>query len=551
MTNKLFLTLFIVIGLLSCTKPEQSESPKLVVGIVVDQMRYDYLTRYWDDFGLNGFKRFYQDGFVSHNHHFNYYQTLTGPGHASIATGTTPSIHGIIGNDWYDRDLGHNVYCVDDDSVQGLGSLTSKGQKSPHRLITTTFADQVRLHSQFRNKVIGVSLKDRSAILSTGHSANAAYWYAGNDEGVFTTSTHYMDTLPKWAADYNAKKYAHQFASSVWNTLHPIETYTASGPDNSPYEGIFVGADTPTFPYDLANLQPDYHKDKGLDIIKNTPFGNTMITDFSLLALENEGLGQGSETDILMVSYSSTDHVGHQFGLTSVEIQDTYLRLDKELERLFAHLEKNIGMENITLFLTSDHGAVHVPNYLKDNNFAAGHSKSDGIQDGVNVALYAMTGVKNLVAHIINDQMYLDHDLIAKYNLSLVKLVAKASEVILDFPRIENVFATADLPLLSPSEKLHNLILRGNNKKRAGDLYLLPKPGYIDYGSTGTTHGSGFSYDTHAPLLMMGHGIRKGQTYTETSITDIAPTICALLGTAFPNGMTGNIIEEALLKADK
>ena len=548
--NKILPICIVLLSVLACSPANPENPPKLVIGIVVDQMRYDYLTRYWDDLSPYGFKRFYKEGFVAHNHHFNYYQTLTGPGHASISTGTTPSVHGIIGNEWYDRTTQKEVYCVDDDNVEGLGS-TTKGKKSPKHLITTTFADQLRLHTQFRNKVIGVSLKDRSAVLSTGHSANAAYWFAGGNEGVFTTSTHYMDSLPNWVSEYNAKKYPHQYASSEWNTLRPIETYTASGPDDTPYEGIFNGADRPTFPYDLSALSPDYYKDKGLDIVRNTPFGNTMVTDMALLALKHEGLGKDEETDVLMISYSSTDHIGHQFGLTAIETQDTYLRLDLELKRLFSEIDRMVGMDDVTLFLTSDHGAVHVPKYLNDNKFPGGHDKSNGIKDQVNQVLFSKTGVDNLVLHIGNDQMYLNYEQIDKNRLDLDELADEAIRVILRFSTIEKAFKTVDVPQLSPSEKLHNLLLRGNHVKRAGDIYMIPKPGHIDYGHTGTTHGTGFSYDTHAPLLMMGRGIKAGHTFEETSITDIAPTMCALLGTAFPNGMTGNVISKALLKADK
>ena len=546
--NKILPICFLLLSVLAFSSINQEKPPKLIIGVVVDQMRYDYLTRYWDHLNPNGFKRFYKEGFVAHNHHFNYYQTLTGPGHASISTGTTPSVHGIIGNEWYDRTSLREVYCVEDNDVEGLGSPT-KGKKSPKQLITTTFADQIRLHTQFRNKVIGVSLKDRSAVLSTGHSANAAYWFAGGDEGVFTTSSHYMDSLPNWVSNYNAKKYPHQYASSVWNTLRPIETYTASGPDDTPYEGIFKGADRPTFPYDLSSLSPDYYKDKGLDIVRNTPFGNTMVTDMALLALKHEGLGKDEETDVLMISYSSTDHIGHQFGLTAIETQDTYLRLDLELERLFSEIDQMVGMENVTLFLTSDHGAVHVPKYLNDHKFPGGNDKSKGIKDQVNQVLFTKTGVSNLVLHVGNDQMYLDHEQIKINRLVLDELADEVVRVLLSFPTIEKAFKTVDVPQLSPSEKLHNLLIRGNNVKRAGDIYMIPKPGHIDYGDTGTTHGTGFSYDTHAPLMMMGSGIRPGHTYRETSITDIAPTMCALLGIAFPNGMTGNVISDALIKA--
>lgn len=360
-----FIVAFILI--FSCNAqspivPKQSENtnkPKLVVGIVVDQMRYDYLTRFYSKYGEGGFKRMMNEGFNCKNNHFNYVPTFTGPGHASIYTGSTPKYHGIIGNDWYDKEIKKMVYCAGDDSVQSVGAKTEDGKMSPHRMKTTTFADENRLFTQMRGKTIGISIKDRGAILPAGHTANAAYWFYGKDEGLFISSTFYMNSLPNWVNDFNKSD---KVASNLkpWNTLYNIETYTESGSDLNDFEGGFKGKEAATFPYDLNVLKD---QNGGFDILKSTPYGNTIVADFAIAALNGEQLGQDTNTDVLTVSFSSTDYVGHNFGVNSKEIEDTYIRLDKDLERFFKALDEKVGKENYTVFLTADHAAIDVPAY--------------------------------------------------------------------------------------------------------------------------------------------------------------------------------------------
>ena len=357
----LFLSLFIK----TYSQKKNSKNnikPKLVVGIVVDQMRYDYITRFYNRFGDGGFKKIIENGFTLENAHFNYIPTYTAVGHTSVYTGTTPNNHGIISNNWYDKYLKESIYCVTDTNYNSVGSNSKRGQRSPFRLMTTTLTDQLHLAQNNKGKTIGIALKDRSAILPVGHTANAAYWYDGGLQGNFITSSFYMDNLPNWVNDFNNKKVPEKYLSKTWSTLYDIKTYTNSFDDNNDFEGTFKGKETPTFPYNLKELKDE---NGNLGMINNTPFGNSLTLDFAKAAIENENLGKGSYTDFLAISFSSTDYIGHKFGPQSIEIEDTYLRLDKDIEKLINYLDTKVGKSNYTLFLTADHGAVHVPAYLK------------------------------------------------------------------------------------------------------------------------------------------------------------------------------------------
>jgi len=522
-----------------------NERPKLVVGIVVDQMRYDYLTRFYNKYGEGGFKRMMNEGFNCKNNHYNYVPTYTGPGHASIYTGTTPKYHGIVGNDWFDRNLGYNVNCVNDDSVQPIGTDSKDGQMSPHRLLTTTFADENRLFTQMRGKTIGISIKHRSAILPAGHNANAAYWfdYEDNRTGNFITSSYYMKELPKWVQDFNTSNAAEKYFK-VWNTLYDINNYTESGSDLNTFERIFKGKETATFPYDLEALKS---KNGNYKIIADSPYGNSLITDFTLKAIDAESLGKDDITDVLTVSYSSTDKVGHDFGVNSKEIEDTYLRLDLELERLLNALDDKVGKGEYTLFLTADHGAPNVPNYLKSERIPAGLFDESKMFDDLNEFLYKKVNVENLVLSRANNQIYLDHKKIEENHLELKDIKKMTALKLLKYDLIGKVYITSDINQFEGSEGfLENLLRNGHNQKRSGDILFVYTPGvFKDTSSnrTGTVHHSGFNYDTHIPLLFLGKGIKKGQTFQRTEITDIAPTISAFLGISFPNGSNGDPLE--------
>ncbi|EID74625.1 alkaline phosphatase PafA [Imtechella halotolerans] len=520
------------------------ESPKLVVGIVVDQMRYDYITRYWERYREDGFKRMIREGFNARNHHFNYVPTYTGPGHTSVYTGTTPAVHGIIGNDWYDKTIDKSVYCAGDDNVTPVGTQDAAGKMSPHRMKTTTVTDQLKLATQSRSKVIGIALKDRGAILPAGHTADAAYWFHGKNEGAWITSSYYMEELPKWVKDFNKAKSVSKYKKE-WNTLYDIHTYVASGSDDNTFEGKFKGENAPVFPHNLPNLW----KDNGsYDILKATPFGNSITTDFALAALEGEQLGQGKTTDFLAISYSSPDYIGHSFGVNSIEVEDCYLRLDLELARLFSALDSRVGKGNYTVFLTADHGAVHVPAYLKSLNIPAGYFEKNEFVGRLKNFLKNKFNSDKLIKNVSNNQLFLDYDELAAINQSAKEVQEAIAEEILNYDGIAEVYTAHSMKTQHYTEGMAYMLQKGFNHKRSGDVLVVLDASFISYSRTGSTHGSGFNYDTQVPFLMFGNGIKQGSTTRRTEIPDIAPTVAALLGIAYPNGTTGNPVGEALIE---
>lgn len=528
----------------SIVETTENQAPKLVVGIVVDQMRYDYITRFWNHYGEGGFKRLINEGFNCKNHHFNYAPTSTGPGHASVYTGTTPAVHGIIGNDWYDKEADEEVYVVSDDSYTSVGTLGPAGKMSPHRLLTTTITDQNRLHTQFRGKTIAVAVKDRGAVLPGGHTANAAYWFEGGADGNWISSSYYMQALPKWVQEYNASGAVAAY-KKPWTTLKPITEYAESGTDQNIYEGRFRGEATTTFPHDLPAL---WDKNGGTSILRATAYGNAITADFALAILENEDLGEDEITDFLTVSFSSTDYVGHMFGVNSKEVQDTYLRLDQDLARMLNALDAKVGAGNYTIFLTADHGAVHVPAYLKDQKIPAGYLDFGTMKNTFNEFLKYKYGTTDVVKTISNYQVFLDRKVIENLDMDLDDVQEEIALEILSYPNMDKVFTGFELwqNSYARSSGIPYIVQQGWHQKRSGDVVFVQQPGYISYPKTGSTHGSPMIYDTHVPLLFYGNGIKKGATAVRTEIPDIAPTIAVLLGMAFPNGTTGRPIAEVL-----
>jgi len=515
-----------------------NSKPKLVVGIVVDQMRYDYLTRFGSKFGEGGFKRMINEGFNCKNNHYNYIPTYTGPGHASIYTGTTPKYHGIIANNWYSKKEKKTVYCAADDSVSAVGTYSKSERMSPRRMLTTTFADENRLFTQMRGKTIGISIKDRGAILPAGHTANAAYWFRGKAEGNFITSDYYMEDLPEWVKAFNNSGKAESYLK-VWNTLYDISTYTESGPDLNDFEAGFKGKASATFPYDLNALK---EKNSWFDIIKTTPYGNSIVADFAIEAIKNENLGKDDITDVLTVSFSSTDYIGHSFGVNSKEIQDTYLRLDKDLERLFMTLDKEVGKGYYSVFLTADHGAVEVPKYLQSVNIPAGYVNYTDRKKKLREFLEDKYGTADIIENVSNNQIFLNKEKLKELGLNIHDVEQAMVDEQISYPNIAKVYTATAMNTTNFTTGIEALLQNGFNQKRSGDVIIVDDIAHIAYGRTGSTHGSGLSYDTHVPLLFFGAGIKHGETYKKTVIPDIAPTISALLNISFPNGATGDVL---------
>ncbi|WP_299535144.1 alkaline phosphatase PafA [Ulvibacterium sp.] len=521
---------------------ESQTLPRLVVGIVVDQMRYDYLTRFWNHFEEGGFKRMIRGGFNCKNNHFNYAPTNTGPGHTSVYTGTTPATHGIIGNDWYDKESELMVYCAGDTNYTSIGTISNAGQMSPHHMNVTTITDELRLHTQMRGKTIAIALKDRGAVLPGGHTANAAYWFQGGDEGKWISSSYYMPELPNWVNDFNTSGKAQDY-KRAWTTLKDINLYVESGLDNTDHEGLFEDETAPIFPHSTPNL---LDKNKDFEIIKTTPYGNSITIDFAMEAIKHENLGEDTITDFLAISFSSTDYIGHKYGVNSKEVQDTYLRLDRDLIRLFNALDENVGIGEYTLFLTADHGAIDVPSYLIDQKIPAGYLGWENLKPDFEQFLEFTYGTSDIVKNFSNYQFFLDHKIISNLDLDLREVQETIGRELLGYEPIDGVYTGYQMWQNQYTSGIPYILQNGYHQKRSGDILLVLKPGYIGSPRKGSTHGSPQIYDTHVPLLFYGKGIKKGTTVKRTEIPDIAPTLAALLGVAFPNGSTGKPIEEVL-----
>ena len=503
MKRRLFLATLFAFALMtayaqSSERPQFGERPKLVVGIVVDQMRWDYLSRYYEQFGQGGFRRLVDQGYSFDNCLINYLPTITAIGHASVYTGTTPAFHGICGNTF--RIDGRKTYCCDDSTVKPVGSDNEKsGCMSPVNLLATTIGDQLRMHTDFRSKVIGISYKDRAAILPAGRSANAAYWLDTKNRQ-FITSTYYMQEQPQWAKDYNKQ-------------LAKNEEFKKVG------------------------------KDVGL-----YPLTGHITTDMAIAALKGEQLGKGDVTDMLCVSYSQTDVIGHKWSPRSKQIDEAYLELDKDLERLLNALDEQVGQGNWLAFLTADHGGAQNFQWMLDHKLSGGKWNADEVKTGLET--YFLNHLHNkmpLLLGIHDYRFYLDHEMIAKEGLDLKRVKEVAVEYLRQCPNIHFVVDFEQAATTAVPDFLRERIIRGYNIHRSGDIIVCPEPGYYDFGRwsspVGTTHGEWNPYDAHIPLLFYGWKIPHGSYPSEVHVVDIAPTVCSLLHIQQPNACSGDALQ--------
>ena len=525
--KKILLSLIIY---LTAIQSFSQEKPKLIIGIVVDQMRFDYIYRFWNEFSENGFKKLVNEGHFYRNCQFGYVPTYTGPGHASIYTGTTPSVHGIVANDWYDKKSGKHIYCAGDGDMHTICNCeennidvqSEDGKMSPQHMLTTTFADELKLFNK-DSKVFGVSLKDRGAILPAGHSANGAYWMDG--EGKWITSSFYMQSLPDYIESINNNNTVEKYLMNTWEV-------------------------NGKFKHELANQ----YSQKGGSTIKNTPFGNTILKDLALEIIENESLGQRMHTDVLTISFSSTDYIGHQFGPHAPEIKDTYIRLDNDIAEILETINRKVGYENTVVFITADHGVVSEPSELIERNIPAGYFDQQVMMSELSeylLNLYSSSILKNDTTNFIinysNNNLFLNHKYIANnLNISIEEIQKKCATFLLKYKWVKNTYTASQLHENEYSNSFHSLVQRGYNQKRSGDVIVSLQTGWLKthWESGGTTHGSSYSYDTHVPLIFWGGNIPKGKTDRKVNIRDIAPTISMILGTAYPNGCTGNPLTE-------
>ena len=492
------LVSFLMLALTASAQTQFGEQPKLVVGIVVDQMRWDYLSRYYDKFTGNGFKRLIDDGYSCNNCLINYLPTITAIGHTSVYTGASPAFHGICGNTFYID--GKRTYCTGDTTMQTVGATGKKGQHSPHNLLSTTIGDQLRLHTDFRSRVVGVSYKDRAAILPAGHSANAAFWLDTKNL-CFVTSTYYMNALPDYAVRVNEA------------------------------------------------IAKNKEAQKAGERIGYTPLCGTITTDMAIAAMQGEGLGRGEATDMLCVSYSQTDVIGHEWGTRGDNTDQAYLQLDKDLGRLIDAIDAQVGRGNYLLFLTADHAAAHNWKFMNDHKLPAGPLHHEDVVKAIDDYVASKLKVTGSVLNDILDyRVYLNRQSISSQGLDYQQVKETVMEYLRTLKGVVTVVDQEKTRISAIPQLLQDRILMGYHPRRSGDIIIIPEPQYYSWWKsnppTHTTHGEWNPYDSHIPLLFYGWHIGHGATSREVHITDIAPTVCQLLHIQQPNACVGEPILE-------
>ncbi len=537
--KKIFISIALILLFQVAFAGKENENklqPRLVIGIVIDQMRYDYLYRFYDQYSENGFKRLMKEGMNFTFAQYNYIPTYTGPGHSSIYTGTVPYYHGIISNDWYDKKMKRTIYCVEDDSVKSVGADDNSGRMSPENLCATTMTDQLRMSDNGHSRVFAISLKDRAAILPGGHMANAAYWYDGKS-GNFISSTYYMKELPAWVNQFNDRRLPSILMNAGWQ-LEQGKNYQISLPDDGPGEVDIFKEGKTTFPHNFTKISEIEKPER----IKDTPFGNDLLAGFLIELIKNEKPGQGEYCDFIAVSFSSTDYVGHAFGPNSVEIMDTYLKLDKQVGRILDTLDQCIGKGNYLLFLTADHGVKPNNTYLEANRINAGSVRTSTIRKQLMEYCKNQFGNSRIIEAIQDNQIYLNHPLLDTLKLNVNEVSGKLIGFMrTNFPFMNTIVTKQELITRTPIRSMNSFILNGFNIIRSGDILFELTPNYImsDSGEEGTTHESSYDYDTHVPLIFFGWHIGTGESNREVFVEDIAPTISNLIHIQEPDATIG------------
>lgn len=523
---------------------ENSFRPKLVVGIVVDQMRWDYLYRFRDAYSpKGGFARLLQSGYSFDNTYVPYLPTVTAAGHSCIYTGSVPAINGIVANDWIDENSGAKIYCTDDTTVHSIGtSSEAVGQMSPRNLLSTTLGDALHYATNFKSKVISLAFKDRASILPGGHTSNGSYWYDPST-GHFITSSYYRNQLPTWLQTFNSKNLVDTFYHKNWTLYKAESVYKSLGLiDDAVYERPNIDSNQRTFPYNLQSfIGKDYSK------IVRTPFANTITEKLAEAAIDGENLGMGEGTDMLSISFSTPDYIGHGEGPNSWEQIDDYIRLDQDLANFFNYLDHKIGKGNYLLFLTADHGGASAPGYNEMHHLPGDGFSAKAVQKDMNTQLKAKYGFPDIIRWVANNQVYLNEKLLAQAeNVNRQELNKWIIRYLEAQPAILRAFSfeqsNSILLPLNLREKINNSYL----PSRCGQIEFVLKPGFLDNldGKEASSHGAGYSYDTHIPLIFYGWNVKKGSSSKQHFMTDIANTVSAMLHMEAPSGAVGEVLEE-------
>lgn len=522
------------------------EKPKLVIGIVIEQFRYDYLDKYWEKFSDRGFKKLINEGTFCKNASYDYFFTQSAPAHATLATGTNPGVHGIVADNWYHPLRDEILYCTSDNNADPVGGSFENGLHSTINLLPSTFGDELKLASGGDSKVFALGMKDHTAILSGGHSANAAYWY-DDVTGTWMSSTHYLDSLPNWVVEFNGKRLPETYLNQEWNTFLPKNEYTECLPDTNAYEAGINGQSW--FPYDLKKMSTSsrfgiLNKKRDYSLLRQVPSADTYTTDFAIRLIDEEELGMDDVIDFLSVSYSATDNIGHNFGPSSLEMADAILRLDKDIAHLMDFVLDKVGKKNVLVYITSAHGVAESPDLLKDKKIPSGHFKYNQALALLKSYLNVLYGQGNWVKGYYEKQIYLNRTLIEDAKLSLPEVQDIAARFMTQFSGVAFAVAANVIENNDFSRGHYRMIRNSYDPVRSGDIVLNLRPAWVENGSFVTNHNSPYEYDSHVPLIWYGWTVNRASITRRVNMVEVAATLSSLCKIQVPNACDGEIMTE-------
>lgn len=515
------------------------DKPRLVIGIVVEELKYDQLEKFRDRLGDNGIKRLINEGTYFKNASFEYMLTQSAPGYATISTGAEPSAHGITSDDWYTPLRNELINCTKDISVNAVGGSFEAGLNSPVNLLVSTFSDELKVSSNGNAKVFGVGLRESSAIFSAGHAANAAYWF-DNTTGTWMSSTYYLESLPVWVNDFNAMKFSDTYLNSVWNPLRPAKDYVDCLPDSNSFEAGFNNINY--FPYDLKKLRSKnmFSSKNDFSLLRETPFGNSFTTDFAIRLIQNEHLGKDDVTDYLSICYTSTDYIGHRFGPSSVEMGDAILRLDDDIKNLLTFLNDSIGKKNVLIYFTAAHGISEIPAVLEKNRIPAGYFKQNQALQLLRSYLNAVYGEGDWVKGYSERQVFLNRTLIEDARLSLDDVQKKVARFLVQFTGVQAAYPYSAFEANDFGSGNLKRIINNFSPQRSGDVIVILNPGWVEKENDYVTdHNSPYEYDSHVPLIWYGWTVNRATVNRQVDMTDIAATLSTLCKIPYPNACSG------------
>ena len=515
------------------------DKPKLVIGIVVEELNYNQLEKFHDKLCENGIKKLINEGTYFKNASYEYLLTQSAPGHATIATGAEPSFHGITSDNWYTPLKNELINCTKDVSVNSVGGSFESGLHSPVNLLVSTFSDELAIATNKKAKVFGVGLKESSAIFSAGHTANAAYWF-DNTTGTWMSSSYYISALPDWVNDFNAMKFSDTYMNSTWNLLRPAKDYADCLPDSNSFEIGFNNINY--FPYDLKKLRPGntFSSKNDYSLLRETPFGNSLTTNFAIKLIQKERLGKDDVTDYLSICYSATDYIGHRFGPSSVEMGDAILRLDDDIKNLLTFINDTIGKKNVLIYFTAAHGISEIPAVLEKNRIPSGYFQQNQALQLLRSYLNAIYGEGEWVKGYSERQIFLNRTLIEDARLSLDDVQKKVARFLVQFTGVEAAYPYSAFEANDFGNGNLKRIINNFSPQRSGDVIVILNPGWVEkVNDFVTNHNSPYEYDSHVPLIWYGWTVNRATVTRQVNITDIAATLSTLCKIPYPNACTG------------